>query len=330
MLLPFSSKANLDIVFPKDSFLDLLTDFGWQDYSEWLNYWSSKNIENLITQHWAVGTKSDWFWGLGLPFLTQVEDILSKSESPFCIGISGLPGCGKSSFGKWLESAGNQIGVPILVISLDDFYFPSPELDEAMSDNPWNVPRALPGSHSIELLQRTIDNFLQTGELYAPCFNKSLRQGKGDRSGWRKGFAKVLVLEGWFLGCGSFGIDIVQDHNKSELIPPINKLELDYRSKVQEALKIYEPVWAKLIKVWHLKAVEFIYTAQWKREQELNMLSETGSSLTGKSLDNFIRMILTSIPQQHLNSISSNVRADITSTRRISWVGRNNSSFSNL
>ena len=124
--------------------------------------------------------------------------------------VCGLPGSGKTTFGKWLEVATTNLGWPVKVISMDDYYLPSSELDKAMYGNPWNVPRGLPGSHSIELLEDSIDTWLDTGDLHAPQFDKALREGRGDRCGWQDSQPKILVLEGWFLGCNPKKISLNQ------------------------------------------------------------------------------------------------------------------------
>ena len=51
-----------------------------------------------------------------------------------------------------------------------------------MAGNPWGVPRAIPGSHDLELMATALDQWRETGVLNAPRFDKSLRQGRGDRS----------------------------------------------------------------------------------------------------------------------------------------------------
>ena len=63
-----------------------------------------------------------------------------------------------------------------------------------MNGNPWNVPRGFPGSHSLDLLNQSLDTFLKTGFI-SPTFDKSLRNGKGDRSGWCELNPKVLILK---------------------------------------------------------------------------------------------------------------------------------------
>ena len=128
--------------------------------NDWINYWKEKGGEKLASNYWSTGTKTDWIWGLGFPLLTEIKKFFDSSNERCLLGISALPGCGKSTLGKWLEVASSELNWPIKVLSLDDFYLPGDELDKAMFDNPWGVPRGLPGSHSIELLEKTIGSKL--------------------------------------------------------------------------------------------------------------------------------------------------------------------------
>ena len=116
------------------------------------------------------------------------------------LGFSALPGCGKTSLGHWLEAAAERLGLSLQVMSIDDFYFSADALDRSMQGNPWGVPRALPGSHELPLLQSTLEQWSAGGHPRHPTFDKALRQGRGDRSGWRTCTADVIVLEGWFVG----------------------------------------------------------------------------------------------------------------------------------
>ena len=70
----------------------------------------------------------------------------------------------------------------------------------AIKNNPWNVSRGFPGSHSVKLMHEKLLNWKINGELNVPVFDKSLRNGLGDRSHWRLDNPDLLVLEGWFLG----------------------------------------------------------------------------------------------------------------------------------
>ena len=101
-----------------------------------------------------------------------------------------------------------KINFKIAVISIDDFYLPSDEMKLAIKNNPWNVSRGFPGSHSVKLMHEKLLNWKINGELNVPVFDKSLRNGLGDRSHWRLDNPDLLILEGWFLGIEPYSIDI--------------------------------------------------------------------------------------------------------------------------
>ena len=119
-------------------------------------------------------------------------------------------------------------------------------MDFAMKGNPWNVPE-VSGSHSLDLLNQSLDTFLNTGILSSPTFDKSLRDGKGDRSGWYELQPKVLILEGWFVGCVP-----VPDLCKTDYLDEDNfnlsltQSEKNYRTLIQESLLKYCNIWKKL------------------------------------------------------------------------------------
>ncbi|KGG12658.1 MULTISPECIES: uridine kinase [Prochlorococcus] len=309
---------NSSIKFPKKGFHELLADMGWK-FSDWISFWMSLDAENLASNYWSKGTRKDWVWGLGIPLLTQIKNSCNLENSKRIIGISALPGCGKSSLGRWLEESSNQIGIDINVISLDDFYFTGEELDKVMKDNPWNVPRGIPGSHDIQLLEDTILQWIDSGKLLAPKFDKSLRNGMGDRSTWINTQPKILIIEGWFLGCKPLKVK----GNKTDLFTPkLTDLEIKYREKIQHSLKQYLPIWELIHRIWHIRATDFSSTFKWKVDQENEMFHQRGSALQGKSLKTFVRMIETAIPQESLNTIDSSVLIDINQLREILYVGR--------
>ncbi len=259
---------------------------------------------------------------MGLPFLSDIERYLINSQRPLIFGISGLPGCGKTSFGKWLEVAAIELSWPLTVLSMDDFYLTADELNIAMYGNPWNVPRGLPGSHSIELLEECIDTWMQHGHLSAPQFDKALRNGLGDRSGWHQSQPKILVLEGWFLGCSTDEESNKLFENKSKNFASLTDREYEYRKVIQNSLAKYQVIWNRFKRIWHLKAIDFYGAADWKVQQEIKMMQERGSALNGKDLDSFIRMIQHSIPKESLQSINSDVVIKINKAREIKWVGK--------
>ncbi|WP_269623164.1 uridine kinase [Prochlorococcus marinus] len=313
---PFGDPIHAEILFSIEKFESLLNKLEW-DFSEWVDYWSYKNGEKLASSYWAKGTKLDWIWGLGLPFLTEISKCLDNPERRYVLGLSALPGCGKTTFGRWLEASAKELNMSVKVISLDDFYLTGSELDLAMQGNPWGVPRGFPGSHSIKLLDQSIDHWLKTGELNAPKFDKALRNGYGDRSGWHRAYPDLLVLEGWFLGCYPIDYSLSQSKMNQVLTPPLTEDELIYRKKIQKSLSMYLGIWKRISKLWHIKTIDFSSTCQWKVQQEQQMLLTRGSGLQGEVLTSFLRMIQASIPQFSLMEIDCDVVVEVNQLREI-------------
>ena len=89
----------------------------------------------------------------------------------------------------------------------------------------------------------------------------------------------------------------------------------------------YSKIWKKFDKIWHLKSSQFNNTILWKSQQEGEMIKLKGSGLKGNSLNNFVRMIQTSIPQQSWSLINSDTTVEINQDRRINLLKTNNYRF---
>ncbi len=316
ILTPWSNPKHPDIHFSSEGLEKLLTKLGWPLTIHWVEHWTKRGGVSLEATKWPLGTKSDWVWGIGFPLMSDLERFLETQNERVLFGLSGLPGCGKTSLGKWIEAAAQKLSLPINVISLDDFYFPYKELKKIMAGNPWGVPRALPGSHDIDLMWESISTWKETGKLLVPQFDKALQNGKGDRCGWRESNPKVLVIEGWFLGCQAKNSLEIKDA-QADVISPCEK---SYRVKILEELLKYQKIWEAFDRTWHLKATDFSSTNKWKREQERNMQRTRGSSLKGTELDAFLRMINTALPKAILENLNADVIAHISPERTINWV----------
>ena len=175
---------DLNINFPLDKFENLIIDIGWKSLDDWFTFWNNQKHILSIDQFWNNNVNDDWIWGLALPLLSQAYNFQNNFLDRKIIGISALPGTGKTTLGKWLEAISIKLNFKIAVISIDDFYLPSEEMEIAIGDNPWNVSRGFPGSHSVNLMYEKLLNWKKTGKLNVPVFDKSLRNGLGDRSCW--------------------------------------------------------------------------------------------------------------------------------------------------
>ena len=227
---------DLNIEFPLDDFEELISQIGWSSLEEWFMFWNLKKEMLSINNFWDDNVKDDWIWGLALPLLSQAYKLNKKSPERKIIGISALPGTGKTTLGKWLESISLKLKFKLSVISIDDFYLPSEEMEFAIKNNPWNVSRGFPGSHSIDLMKEKLLKWKSDGQLTVPVFDKSLRKGLGDRAHWREESPDLLIIEGWFLGVKPLSIDL---DNSEKFSPPLSDFESSYRSKIQNNLDQY-------------------------------------------------------------------------------------------
>ena len=141
---------DLDINFPLDKFEKLIIDIGWDSLDVWFKFWNNQKNILSINQFWNNKVNDDWIWGLALPLLSHAYKTHNNFSSRKIIGISALPGTGKTTLGNWLEAISLNLNFKIAVISIDDFYLPSDEMVLAIKDNPWNVSRGFPGSHSVD------------------------------------------------------------------------------------------------------------------------------------------------------------------------------------
>ena len=295
---------DLNINFPIDKFEKLIIDIGWESLDVWFNFWNNQKNILSINQYWNSKVNDDWIWGLALPLLSHAYKLKNNYSDRKIIGISALPGTGKTTLGKWLEAISLKLNFKISVISIDDFYLPSNEMKFAIKNNPWNVSRGFPGSHSVKLMHEKLLNWKINGNLNVPVFDKSLRNGLGDRSHWRLDSPDLLILEGWFLGIEPFTID-ANANNQSANSVDLSPHESSYRFKIQNNLYEYSDVWSLIDKIWHLKPLYFEYMNLWKANQEKEMLFQKGNALRDEELSNFLRMLNVSIPHKSFDFINS-------------------------
>ena len=292
----------------------LLEDLGWKDLDSWWSAWKQRGGMQLARSAWPEGIQDDWLLGVAFPLLSQVETLLEMGGRPL-LGLSALPGCGKTTLCDWLVQASSELGWSIAFLSIDDFYWPGPELDRRMAGNPWGVPRAIPGSHDLELMAIALDQWRETGILNAPRFDKSLRQGRGDRSEWVRSTPDLVVLEGWFVGvCVPDEICSAQNLHSLELTSE----EMLYRERLIRLVPDYAPIWDRIDKLWHLKSQSGTSSRLWKRQQVETQTRTTGVQVSESAVQDFVRMIETAFPAPWLQDLhQSDVVIDLTNQRAV-------------
>ena len=311
---------DLDINFSLDKFENLIMDIGWESLDDWFNFWNNQRNIFSIDQFWTNKVNDDWIWGLALPLLSHAYKLQNNFSDRKIIGISALPGTGKTTLGKWLEAISLKLNFKIVVISIDDFYLPSKEMKLAVENNPWNVSRGFPGSHSVELMHEKLLGWKINGELNVPVFDKSLRGGLGDRSHWRYENPDLLILEGWFLGIEPLSLDINEIPTE---LSDLSSQESFYRKKIQKNLQKYLDVWSLIDNIWQIKPLRFKYMNMWKSNQEQEMFLQKGNALKDEKLSNFLRMLDVAVPHISFDDINSYALLLIDQKRNLVDAGLN-------
>ena len=313
---------NLDkIKFPLGNYEKLINDISGLKLDEWINYWEKERIIlSYVYEFYGDKYRDDWLWGVILPILSDISSLKKSKKKRQVIGLSALPGTGKTTLGLLIERLLLKMDIKACVVSMDDFYLPFSEMKIAIKDNPWNVSRGFPGSHSINLIEERILEWKNSGRFNYPVFDKSLRNGLGDRSCWRIDFPEILILEGWFLGVNQISSQRIYKEN---ITPPLLNREIEYRSKIQTNLKDYLKIWKLFEKIWQIKPKNFSYMNLWKTDQENEMLKIKGKALVDNQLKNFLRMLNSSIPQESFNEINSNYMIKLNKNRELISVALN-------
>jgi len=170
------------------------------------------------------------------------------------------------------------------------------------------------------LIEEKIFEWKNTGRFNHPVFDKSLREGLGDRSCWKTDFPEILILEGWFLGINQISSKNI---SKENVKPPLNLKEIKYRTKIQKNLNDYFKIWQLVEKIWQIKPKYFSYMDHWKSNQENEMLKIKGNALVDNKLTNFLRMLNCSIPQESFNEIESKYIIKLNKNRELISVSLN-------
>ena len=126
----------------------------------------------------------------------RLEDLIAERE-PHILGLSGLPGSGKTTVARLVRGA--------FSMSLDDFYLPKAE--RAARGLRW---RGGPGSHDLGLLYEVLEGLRsRTAPLTIPHFDHG-RDDRGEPT-TLEAAPDLVILEGWFLGYGGEGYGRVRD-----------------------------------------------------------------------------------------------------------------------
>ena len=83
--------------------IPLLASLGWNSFDDWWNRWEREGGLDLARNQWNVLVDDDWITFVALPLLSRVERALQSGQQ-VVLGVSALPGCGKSTLCSWIKA----------------------------------------------------------------------------------------------------------------------------------------------------------------------------------------------------------------------------------
>ena len=250
--------------------------------------------------------------GLAMPMLAQVKGLVGSGQRPV-LALNGPVGAGKSLFCQQLMGLAKARGLRLAVASIDDAYLPWEQRLVAMAGNPFGVNRVPPGSHDAPLLLERLQRWRSEGVLQLPRFDKTLRDGAGDRmveapSGEAAATTDALVLEGWLMGCrplGAAGLRAAGVAAGMELaggLAPLGADEAAWLPHWDRQLEAYGPLFDLCDGLWVLRPLDWGLPRRWRfqaeaRQRRLQRQNHQADGwLKPAELDRLVRSSLASLP----------------------------------
>ena len=250
--------------------------------------------------------------GLAMPMLAQVEGLVGSGQRPL-LALNGPVGAGKSLFCQQLIGLAKARGLRLAVASIDDAYLAWEQRLVAMAGNPFGVNRVPPGSHDAPLLVERLHRWRSGGALQLPRFDKTLRDGAGDRLveaplGEAASTIDALVLEGWLMGCrplGAAGLRAAGVAPGMELaagLAPLGSEEAAWLPHWDRQLEAYGPLFDLCDGLWVLRPLHWALPRRWRfqaeaRQRRLQRQHHKADGwLKPAELDRLVRSSLASLP----------------------------------
>jgi D-glycerate 3-kinase len=222
-----------------------------------------------------------------------VETNRNNDPRPFFVGVSAPQGCGKTTLTALLEEMMNSEGLPAISMSLDDFYLTGSDqenLARKHSENSLLQLRGNAGTHDLPLLQQTLQDLKEFSKIseghsqsppQIPRYEKSLRQGRGDRVAQEEWTTisqpvEIVFFEGWMLGFSPL-LDIPHLQSIHPGLVEVN----NYLRQYQDIHHLFDS--------WLILAVqspEIVY--RWRLQAEHATRAKGKPSLTDEQVKDFV------------------------------------------
>ena len=204
---------------------------------------------------------------------TPIADKLHSlyKSGTMIVGMQGGQGTGKSTLVKYIVRSLKKRGHSVVSFSIDDFYSSLKEREKLAKKYPSNpfyqIPRGMPGTHRIKELESVFRKAKAGKKFIIPHFDKSLHQGKGDRTKKATKVSKrvdFIIIEGWCVGLPLITSKKFVGICNVEKIDPL----ATHHKVVLKYLKDYQPLWEYLDYLIQLKPTSMSVHKKWRQLQE--------------------------------------------------------------
>jgi len=240
---------------------------------------------------------ADLLHGLVPPMIDHLQQRCSDQPARRpVLALQAPVGAGKSTLASQAQAQAASVGLRLAVASIDDAYLSWTERQRRLAGNPFGVNRVPPGSHDPGLVAAAITAWRAGGPLVLPRFDKTLRQGQGDRSGWQRWpDADALLLEGWLVGYEAVGPARISRW-LAEHPHDLNDAEQAWLAQWDRALTHYQPLWQCCDSFWMLKPEQGSSVLRWRLQAEARQRRRGGQTLSAAEIAALVRASQASLP----------------------------------
>ncbi|MBE9221513.1 glycerate kinase [Cyanobacterium stanieri LEGE 03274] len=262
-----------------------------------------QNIQIICREFNLVNDRKikELYNNLWFPLALNLQEKFKEKSKPLLVGILGIQGTGKTTLSKILKFLLKQLNISSETISLDDFYKTYEERKQLQKFDPRLIWRGPPLTHDVSLAMGVLTSLLESRPVAIPRFDKSLHNGKGDRtlSSYNGNMAlpnttllnnqishniDVIFFEGWFVGVQP--IDENEFNNPPH--PIISPADKKFARDCNQRLKEYLPLWKLIDYQIILNPLDYRYSLPWRQEAEAKMKAQGKTGMSNQEIQEFV------------------------------------------